>query len=150
MMILMFIGASPGSTGGGIKTSTFGIFLGSIWAMLKGRGSVEMFRRNIPSDVVNKALSVIILAFMLLAIFGFILLLTQEGDPVHILFELVSAFGTVGLSAGMTSQLTTLGKIVIILTMFIGRIGPLTLALAIGQRRESVAYEYPDGTVMIG
>ena len=150
MMILMFIGASPGSTGGGIKTSTFGIFLGSIWAMLKGRGSVEMFRRNIPSDVVNKALSVIILAFMLLAIFGFILLLTQEGDPVHILFELVSAFGTVGLSAGITSQLTTLGKIVIILTMFIGRIGPLTLALAIGQRRESIAYEYPDGTVMIG
>ena len=150
MMILMFIGASPGSTGGGIKTSTFGIFLGSIWSMLKGRDSVEMFKRNVPRDTVNKALSVIILAFMLLSIFGFVLLLTQEGNPVHILFELVSAFGTVGLSAGITPHLTTLGKIVIIMTMFIGRIGPLTLALAIGQRRASAAYEYPDEAVMIG
>jgi trk system potassium uptake protein TrkH len=150
MMILMFIGASPGSTGGGIKTSTFGIFLGSIWSMLRGRDSVEMFRRNVPRDTVNKALSVIILAFMLLAIFGFILLLTQEGNPVHILFELISAFGTVGLSAGVTPRLTTLGKIVIITTMYIGRIGPLTLALAIGQRRAGAAYEYPDEAVMIG
>jgi trk system potassium uptake protein TrkH len=87
---------------------------------------------------------------MLLAIFGFVLLLTQEGKPVDILFELVSAFGTVGLSAGVTPNLTTLGKIVIIVTMFIGRIGPLTLALAIGQRRPSAAYEYPDEAVMIG
>lgn len=150
MMILMFIGASPGSTGGGIKTSTFGIFLGSIWSMLRGRGSVEMFKRNVPRDVVNKALSVIILALMLLSVFGFILLLTQEGHPVHILFELFSAFGTVGLSAGITPHLTTLGKIIVIITMFIGRIGPLTLALAIGQRRESVAYEYPEEAVMIG
>jgi len=150
MMILMFIGASPGSTGGGIKTSTFGIFLGSIWSMLRGRSSVEMFKRSVSEDTVNKALSVIILAFMLLAVFGFILLITQEGNPVHILFELVSAFGTVGLSAGVTPHLTALGKVVIIMTMFIGRIGPLTLALAIGQRRSSAAYEYPDEAVMIG
>ena len=150
MMILMFIGASPGSTGGGIKTSTFGIFLGSIWSMLRGRSSVEMFKRSVSEDTVNKALSVIILAFMLLAVFGFILLITQEGNPVHILFELVSAFGTVGLSAGVTPHLTTLGKIVIMVTMFIGRIGPLTLALAIGQRRSSAIYEYPDEAVMIG
>jgi trk system potassium uptake protein TrkH len=150
MMVLMFIGASPGSTGGGIKTSTFGIFLGSVWSMLRGRDSVEMFKRNVPRDVVDKALSVIILALMLLGTFGFILLFTQKGDPVDLLFELLSAFGTVGLSAGVTRNLTTLGKAVIIMTMFIGRIGPLTLALAIGQRRESVAYEYPDEAVMIG
>lgn len=150
VMILMFIGASPGSTGGGIKTSTFGIFLGSIWSMLKGRNAVEMFKRDVPRDVVNKALSVIILALMLLAVFGFILLFTEEGDPIDILFELVSAFGTVGLSAGMTPHLSTLGKMIIMVTMFIGRIGPLTLALAIGQRRESISYEYPDEAVMIG
>lgn len=150
MMILMFIGASPGSTGGGIKTSTFSIFLGSILAMLRGRSAVEMFRRNVPREIVNKALSVIILALMLLAVFGFILLLTEEGDPMHILFELVSAFGTVGLSAGITPNLSISGKIIIIATMFIGRIGPLTLALAIGQRRENIAYEYPDEAVMIG
>jgi len=149
-MILMFIGASPGSTGGGIKTSTFGIFLGSIWSMLRGRNAVEMFKRDVPRDVVSKALSVIILALMLLAVLGFLLLLTEKGNPIHILFELVSAFGTVGLSAGITPNLTSLGKIIIIITMFIGRIGPLTLALAIGQRRESIAYEYPDEAVMIG
>ena len=150
MMILMFIGASPGSTGGGIKTSTFGIFLGSIWSMLRGRNAVEMFKRDVPRDVVNKALSVIILALMLLAIFGFVLLFIEDGDPVQILFELVSAFGTVGLSTGITPQLSILGKIIIMVTMFIGRIGPLTLALAIGQRRESITYEYPDEAVMIG
>ena len=150
LMILMFIGASPGSTGGGIKTSTFGIFLGSIWSMLKGRNAVEMFKRDVPRDIVSKALSVIILALMLLALFGFILLLTEKGDPIPILFELVSAFGTVGLSAGITRDLTVVGKIIIIITMFIGRIGPLTLALAIGQRRESVTYEYPEEAVMIG
>ena len=150
MMVLMFIGASPGSTGGGIKTSTFGIFLGSVWSMLRGRDSVEMFKRNVPRDIVNKAFSVIILALMLLGTFGFVLLFTQKGNPVHLLFELLSAFGTVGLSAGVTPRLTTLGTAVIIMTMFIGRIGPLTLALAVGQRRESVAYEYPDEAVMIG
>ena len=109
-----------------------------------------MFKRDVPRDIVNKALSVIILALMLIAVFGFILLLTEDGNPVHILFELVSAFGTVGLSAGITADLTVLGKVIIIITMFIGRIGPLTLALAIGQRRESIAYEYPDEAVMIG
>ncbi len=150
MMILMFIGASPGSTGGGIKTSTFGIFLASIWSMLKGRNAVEIFKRDVPRDIVNKALSIIILAFMFLAVFGLILMFTEKGNPVHILFELVSAFGTVGLSAGITSDLTTIGKIIIMITMFIGRIGPLTLALAIGQRRESIAYEYPEEAVMIG
>ncbi len=150
MMVLMFIGASPGSTGGGIKTSTFGIFLGSVWSMLRGRDSVEMFKRNVPRDIVNKAFSVIILALMLLGTFGFVLLFTQKGNPVHLLFELLSAFGTVGLSAGVTPHLTTLGKAVIIMTMFVGRIGPLTLALAVGQHRESVAYEYPDEAVMIG
>ncbi len=149
-MILMFIGASPGSTGGGIKTSTSGIFLVSIWSMLKGRNAVEMFKRDVPRDVVNKALSVIILALMFLAFFGFVLLFIEDGDPIKILFELVSAFGTVGLSADMTPDLSIPGKIIIMITMFIGRIGPLTLALAIGQRRESIKYEYPDEAVMIG
>ncbi|MBD3185151.1 Trk family potassium uptake protein [Candidatus Poribacteria bacterium] len=150
MMILMFIGASPGSTGGGIKTSTFSILVGSILSMLKGRESLEMFRRNVPREIVNKALSVVILALALLAVFGFVLLFTEKADPMHILFEMVSAFGTVGLSAGLTPNLSFWGKIVIITTMFIGRIGPLTLALAIGQRQERVDYEYPDEAVMIG
>ena len=150
MMIFMFIGASPGGTGGGIKTSTFGIVISSIWSKFIGRDNVEIFKRNIPRDTVNNAFVLIMLVLLILSIFGFILLLTQKVEPMSILFELFSAFGTVGLSTGITSKLTGLGKIVIILTMFIGRIGPLTSALALAQRHGKASYEYPDENVMVG
>jgi trk system potassium uptake protein TrkH len=150
MIILMFIGASPGSTGGGIKTSTFATLLGALRAMLKGKQCVEMFHRTIPPDVVNKALVIIVASLLLLGAFGFTLLITEAGEPIKIIFELFSAYGTVGLSAGMTPQLSSIGKIIIIITMFTGRIGPLTLALAIGRRRERGNYEYPSESVMIG
>ena len=153
MMVLMFIGASPGSSGSGIKTSTFGIFIISIWSQLRGRNSVEIFRRSIPKDTVSNALLLMVLTSMLISIIGFILLITQEGDPIHIFFELFSAFGTVGLSTGITTNLTTLGKLIIIIAMFIGRIGPLTLIFAISQTRQhrkNIGYEYPEESVMIG
>jgi len=152
-IILMFIGASPGGTGGGIKTSTFGIFIGSILSMLKGRTNVEMFKRSIPKETVTNALLLTTLTLMLLALFGFILLVTENAAPIHVFFELVSAFGTVGLSAGITSNLTMIGKLIIIATMFIGRVGPMTLILAISQlrqQRRSVGYEYPEENVMVG
>jgi len=152
-IILMFIGASPGGTGGGIKTSTFGIFLGTIWSMLRGRNNVEMFKRSIPKETVTSALLLTTLTLMLLSIFAFVLLITEDAPPIHILFELLSAFGTVGLSAGITSSLTTVGKLIIIATMFIGRVGPLTLMLAISQirlQRKSIDYEYPEENVMVG
>jgi trk system potassium uptake protein TrkH len=150
IIILMFIGASPGSTGGGIKTSTVTTLLGAIKAAIKGQRSVEMFNRTIPADVVNKALVIIVASFLLLSVCGFILLITEKSEPIKIIFELFSAYGTVGLSAGLTPQLSMIGKIIIIITMFIGRIGPLTLALAIGRRHESGIYEYPPESVMIG
>jgi len=152
-IILMFIGASPGGTGGGIKTSTFGIFLGSIWSMLKGRINVEMFKRSIPKETVTNALLLTTLTLMLLSVFAFILLITENAAPIHVFFELVSAFGTVGLSAGITPNLTTIGKLIITATMFIGRVGPMTLVLAISQfrqQRKSVEYEYPEENVMVG
>lgn len=152
-IIFMFIGASPGGTGGGIKTSTFGVFLGTIWAMLKNRTRVEIFKRSIPSDIVTSALLLTTLSLMFLSVFAFILLITEDAAPIHILFELFSAFGTVGLSAGITPNLTTIGKLVIIATMFIGRIGPLTMILAIGQirqQRKSAEYEYPEGSIIVG
>lgn len=150
IIIFMFIGASPGGTGGGIKTSTVGVIIASIRSMLKGRSTTEIFKRNIPRDIINSAFVLIIMVLIILSVFTFILLLTQKGEPMHILFELFSAFGTVGLSAGMTPNLTTLGKLIIILTMFMGRIGPVTLALALSQKREKATYEYPDESVMIG
>ncbi|MBM3236659.1 ATPase [Candidatus Poribacteria bacterium] len=150
MIILMFIGASPGSTGGGIKTSTLTTLLSSLRAVLQGKQSVEMFCRMIPSDVINKALVIVVASLLMLSVFAFILLITEEGEPIKIIFELFSAYGTVGLSAGLTPQLSAIGKIIIIITMFIGRIGPLTLALAIRRRRETGNYEYPSESVMIG
>lgn len=150
IIIFMFIGASPGGTGGGIKTSTVGVIIASIRSMLRGRSTIEIFKRNIPRDIINSAFVLITMVLMILSVFAFILLLTQKGEPMHILFELFSAFGTVGLSAGITPNLTTLGKIIIILTMFMGRIGPITLALALSQKHEKATYEYPDESVMIG
>jgi trk system potassium uptake protein len=152
-IILMFIGASPGGTGGGIKTSTFGIFIGSVLSTLRGRTNVEMFKRSIPKETVTSALLLTTLTLMLLAVFGFVLLVTEDAAPIYVFFELVSAFGTVGLSAGITSNLTTIGKLIITATMFIGRVGPMTLMLAISQlrqQRRSVEYEYPEENVMVG
>jgi trk system potassium uptake protein TrkH len=152
-IIFMFIGASPGGTGGGIKTTTFGVFLVTIWSMLRGRTKIEIFRRGIPRDIMTNALLIITLSLMFLAVFAFILLITEDAPPLHIIFELFSAFGTVGLSAGITPNLTNIGKIIIIITMFIGRVGPLTMVLAIGQtrqQRKSIEFQYPEESVIIG
>ena len=150
LIILMFIGASPGSTGGGVKTSTFATLIFTIKSMAQGKNRVEVFRRTIPRLIVYQALCVIILALGWIAISTFILTLTENTPFVNILFEDLSAFGTVGLSRGLTPNLTPVGRVVIILTMLVGRIGPLTLALAIGGRKISELYEYPEERIMIG
>ncbi|NQU95673.1 MAG: Trk family potassium uptake protein [Candidatus Omnitrophica bacterium] len=156
-VFLMFIGASPGSTGGGIKTCTFGVLLATAFSMIKNRDRVSIFKKTIPKEVVRKSLVVVFLAF--LWIFGavFLLALTEcknsalfDNFFLRILFEVTSAFGTVGLSTGITPTLSAAGKLIIILTMFAGRIGPLTLALAIALQRERVAYAYPEEKIMIG
>jgi len=146
LIVLMFIGASPGSTGGGVKTSTFAALIFTIKSMAQGKNRVEVFRRTIPRLIVYQALCVVILALGWIAISTFILALTENASFINILFEDLSAFGTVGLSRG----LTPMGRVVIILTMLVGRIGPLTLALAIGGRRISELYEYPEERIMIG
>ena len=150
VILLMFIGASPGGTGGGIKTSTFGVLLATIRSILRGRPYVEMFRRSLPQDIVNKAICVVILSFGLVFASSVCISLVQSQHLTEVLFETTSAFGTVGLSRGLTRDLTTLTKIVIIITMFFGRIGPLTLGLAIRQRTTEASYSYPVERVMIG
>lgn len=150
LIVLMFIGASPGSTGGGVKTSTFATLIFTIKSMAQGKNRVEVFRRTIPRLIVYQALCVVILALGWIAISTFILALTENASFINILFEDLSAFGTVGLSRGLTPNLTPVGRVVIILTMLVGRIGPLTLALAIGGRRISELYEYPEERIMIG
>ncbi|MFH1312285.1 MAG: potassium transporter TrkG [Candidatus Eisenbacteria bacterium] len=150
VILLMFIGASPGGTGGGIKTSTIAVMVATIRSILRGRPSVEVFKRAIPQDVVNKAICVVILSLGLILISVIIISVAEEQPLTEVLFESVSAFGTVGLSRGLTRDLTTTSKIVIILTMFFGRIGPLTLGLAIRQRMRDSSYSYPAERVMIG
>ena len=150
MIILMFIGASPGSTGGGIKTSTFAIILLSIKSILRGKENIEVYKKTIPYSSVMKAIALFIMALMMVSAV-FLLLLVFENKPyLPLLFETVSAFGTVGLSTGVTPDLTNTGKLLITLLMYLGRIGPLTLGLALASdiRRERILY--PEAKIIIG
>ena len=150
MMVWMFVGAAPGSTGGGIKVSTVGVLFLSIKAMLQERRDIEVFRRTIPQAIVYKSVAVTIVSLMLLSFFFSSLLASQNGRFVDLLFEAVSAFGTVGLSVGITPHLNAAGQAIIILLMFIGRLGPLTLAFAVGRHPKRSYLQYPQGRVMIG
>jgi trk system potassium uptake protein TrkH len=150
IILLMFIGASPGSTGGGIKTSTFAILLLSLGNILRGKENIEVFRRKIPSSIVYKAMALVV-ATLLMLVSIFLLLLAFEKHPfLPLLFESVSAFGTVGLSTGITPDLTIVGKLLIIILMYGGRIGPLTLGFALTRVLRRGKVEYPEARVMIG
>ncbi|MGE3610880.1 MAG: TrkH family potassium uptake protein [Bacteriovoracaceae bacterium] len=152
MILLMFIGASPGSTGGGVKTTTFAVLLQSITATLRGKFDVEFFERKIPAATVVKSIAIFIISLILVS-FAILVMLRLEPDKsfMALFFEVVSAFGTVGLSLGITPFLSILGKVCIIILMFVGRVGPLTLVLAVGSRVVLPnKVEYPEGKVLIG
>lgn len=150
IIILMFIGASPGSTGGGIKTTTFMVMVGAVFAMMRGREDIVMFRYRLAQERVLKALTIALLALLLVLTVSMILSTTEDADFLEILFETTSAFGTVGLSMGLTPDLTVFGKILISLTMFAGRLGPLTLAYALGPKKGKELYRHPEGKMIIG
>ncbi len=151
IMVLMFIGASSGSVGGGIKTSTFYLLITSVIATLRGRLKIEIGKKFIPKELLYKALSIFFFAALLNLIAVFLLTITDNAIPfVDLLFEQVSAFGTVGLSTGITADLSTAGRTIIILSMFIGRVGTLTFALALSSRKASKGYKYPKAHLMVG
>lgn len=151
LIILMFIGASPGSTGGGVKTTSFSLIFLYLRASLKGRDNVEIYYRQISPKTVEKAFVVVIVSFIIISTGHFLLLtLLPHCRFVDLLFETVSAFGTVGLSMGVTSKLLVLPKLIIILTMFIGRIGPLTILFALSKDQSRAQFIYPEETIMIG
>lgn len=151
LILLMFIGASPGSTGGGIKTSTIGVIFAFMRSKIMARESVNLFYRSLPLELVTKAFTVVTLAISVIFLSSFVIFLTQPGASMkEVLFEVFSAFGTVGLSLGLTPKLTDIGKVVIIITMYIGRIGPLTLLYAFSRRKAIGRFEYVEETVMIG
>ncbi len=151
MMFLMFIGASPGSTGGGIKTTTFSVILRSAISTIKGRKNVEIVKHTISSDTISRAYSIALFSISLIFISTFMLSITEPDKSfISLLFEEISAFATVGLSTGITSSLSFAGKFIIILTMYIGRIGTLTLALAITKRIVYTKYRYSEINVLVG
>ncbi|SDE61053.1 TrkH family potassium uptake protein [Sporomusa acidovorans] len=150
MVILMFIGASPTSTGGGIKTSTAGVLAAAIWNLIRGRQDAEMFERRISQTIIYKAFSVMLISALLVIFITMMLSITEKQPFINLLFEATSAFGTVGLTTGITSSLTTSGKIWIIITMFAGRVGPVTLALALALKTRKGNVQYPEGKLIIG
>ncbi|WP_204990576.1 TrkH family potassium uptake protein [Sporohalobacter salinus] len=148
--ILMFIGASPGSTGGGLKTTTIGALLAVVYNLVKGNEDIELFKRRLSQGIIYKALAVAIISLAWIALVITILTITEEAEFLSILFETVSAYGTVGLSTGITGDLSQIGRIIISLTMFLGRVGPLTLAAAIGERAKRGQIRYPEEKLLIG
>jgi trk system potassium uptake protein len=150
-IFLMFVGASPGSTGGGIKTTTLATLLGTVWSQVKGKEDVVLFRRRIVIEIIFKALTVTVSGLFLVMIITMLLTISEVGkDFLMILFEATSAFATVGLSMGLTPELSPIGRMLIIFTMFAGRVGPLTVAFAIAMRRKPDPYRHPKGRIMIG
>lgn len=157
-ILLMFIGASPGSCGGGVKTTTLTTLVILGFSRLRGRERPSLFHLTISNESVGKAISVVMVSIVMIAIATMILLMIELGEVPHtqsrgkfmeLLFEVVSAFGTVGLSTGVTEGLTIMGKVVLTIVMFVGRLGPLVIALAVSRHGES-RYYYAEENIMIG
>ena len=151
VMIIIFIGASPGSTGGGIKTTTFFVLMKSVMATIKGKQHIEFDKKTIPFSLVDKAYSIVVLSVGIIFASVFVLTLVEpETNFVNIMFESISAFTTCGLSTNVQAAFSDMGKLVLIVDMYIGRIGTLTIAYALGQRNKESRHTYPETYFMIG
>lgn len=148
--ILMFIGASPGSTGGGIKTTTVGVLIVYVISIVKNRQHTTLFNRRIDWEVMNKAIAILIISIMYIATVIMIMLAVENFSSEAVIFEVVSAFGTVGLSVGITPELSVISKILIICTMFLGRLGPMTLAIAFGGVKKVEKITFPKENIIVG
>ncbi len=159
LIILMFIGASPGSTGGGVKTTSAALLIMLIWSRLKGSLDVSIFNRTIPREIISRTVSIIFASAFSVAIIWSVLLITGGGNLpitesrhlfVEYLFDTVSAFGTVGLSMGITPKLNDVQKYALIIMMFVGRVGPLTLAFSLSRSTKNKGLTYAEEGVMVG
>jgi len=147
---LMWVGASPASTGGGIKTTTFAVAILNFVSMAKGKDRTEVFGRELSNESGRRAFSVVFLSFLVIGLSVLLLSVTDgQLDLTKIIFEVISAFGTVGLSLGITAQLSVAGKWVVIVTMFLGRVGMLTILVGLFRRMRNFEYNYPSEDIMI-
>ncbi len=158
-ILLMFIGAASGSTGGGIKVNTLGVLFALSRSRLRGEEATSIFRRTLTAETVGRAISVFVVAVIVIYAATMALTVSELGTTIHeesrglfleLLFEVVSAFGTVGLSVGITSKLSTLGKLILVVVMFVGRLGPLSIAVALSGREPRSKIQYAEENVMIG
>jgi len=149
-LILMFIGGSPFSTAGGVKTTTIALIAAAVYAAVRGRSEAIAFNRTISHESIYKSIAIMSMG-SLFVIFGFGAIQLTQSIPYEMgLFEVVSALGTVGLSVGGTARLDEIGKIVIMVCMFAGRVGPLTLFLLLSERRREPKWQYPEEKVTVG
>jgi trk system potassium uptake protein TrkH len=146
----MFIGGATGSTAGGIKVNTFGMLMSIIWSALRGREHAVAFGREFTVLQMRRALTLVFFSSLCIAMVTLILTLTERFDFLSLIFESVSAFGTVGYSTGITPALSTAGKLVITATIFLGRLGPLSLILILNQRQQRTELRYPREIIRIG
>lgn len=155
-IVLMFIGAAPGSTGGGIKVTTFSVLIMTVISVVKGRNDTIIMKRKVPPQVVNKSLAIVFIGLAAVILSTSVILITNGvthgTTEIDALFESVSAFATVGLSSGVTSVASVASKIALILTMFMGRVGPVSLALFITVRNNSIPKNevVPEGKIIVG
>jgi trk system potassium uptake protein len=150
MIVIMFIGGSTGSTASGIKVNTFGILLATLMSSIRGREHASAFGRELVPQQIYRAIAVLTLSFCIVIVTLFLLTITEKQDFLHLFFETVSAFGNVGLSAGITPLLSIPGKMIITVTMFIGRLGPLAMLLTLIERQQPSLYRYPQEPIRIG
>lgn len=152
MIILMFIGGSPGSTAGGIKTTTFGAIVLTTLTVIKGNKDIEAYKKTIPHEIIYRSLAIATVGLFLVIVVSMLLTITEDATFLDLLFETTSAFGTVGLTRGVTPNLSTFGKIIITLTMYSGRVGPLTMAFAFAkiQKTRGANYKYSEENILVG
>jgi trk system potassium uptake protein TrkH len=150
VVFLMYIGGAPNSTSGGIKITTALILMAGFWAFVRGKDRVEIGWNTINMLIIRRAFIVFILSIILLFVSLLLLTITESFSFFDLFFETVSAFGTVGLSRGITPDLSIWGKIIIIIVMFLGRIGLFTVAIALGEEISQVKYRYPETTIIVG
>ena len=149
-VILMMIGASPASTGGGLKTTTFAVVVLAAWAMLHGNSEIVIFGRRIAKKSVNKAFAIVVLAILLVSFITLGISVIEDLPIIHVLYEVASAFGTVGLSVGITRELSEISKVLLVFTMFAGRVGVLTFAMLLLHKSKPDKIKYPEEQIIIG
>lgn len=151
-ILLMFIGAAPGSTAGGIKVTTFGVILFAVMSHIKGSEETIIFKRRVAPTIVVKAMAIALMSAAVVFIMTTILLAIEDMDFLSILFEVTSAFATVGISTGITPSLHFSSKILLVLTMFLGKVGPISFAIALTLKmnKKEMDMTYPEGKIVVG